>query len=1351
MIFPVPLSLGALLVLGLFATLLLPSPGDASGTQQPSSPAPDSDRPSTYITTDKPLYRPGEKVFIGGLFLQSLSHKPYQGQVRSQLEIRGPRGEVVYQQYHYSADSAWGIGWDIPHEQPGGEYTARLSSAGFDTPVAERKFDVRAYRAPRLKSHIQFARDGYGPGDTITATLEVKRAEGGVPKGARVTAAALVDGVSAAQVPCTVDDQGHCLVRFALPARMERGEGTLSFTVEDGGVVETAAKTIPILLQTLDLAFFPESGDLVAGLTSRVYFEARTPARKPADLTGAVVDVSTGKDVATVRSEHEGRGRFELTPRAGARYALRIDAPSGIRKTFPLPEVKKTGVVLRASEDVTAAGKDVKLTVASAGTGRVKVTLSQRDLRVSEQRVTGTNVTLDAGAADGVLVATAWAEDGRPLAERLVFRQPAKEVQVELTVHQTRPVPGDVVELTARTTRDGQPVTALVMLSVTDDSVLQLVEKREQAPRLPVMVLLEPEVRELADAQLYLDRKNPKSTLAVDLLLGTQGWRRFGFSDPLGVMQRDPEVGWRFIQLRVGERPRNIPADLLARRDEAREQQDRFTPVDPALAVPLAAPVEQGRPPVEAPPPAPVSPSVVEGKSSKSDAEDEYPVSGHELPTYHWVREYSHALRPGRKPDDRVDFSETLYWSPAVRTDAATGEAKVYFALSDAVTTFRAVAGAVGLDGALGAAELELESVRPFYAEPKLPLEVTSGDVVRLPVSLVNGTQSALKNASVQAEAQGDVTLAMARAVDLAAGARGRQLLSLTIGSQQSKPVDVKLVARAGDYSDTVTRTLAIQPLGFPGTVSHGGLLSANKPASHVITLPERLAPGSIRASIAVYPSPLANMTESLAQLIREPSGCFEQTSSTTYPMTMAQLYFQTHPGIHPALMSSAREMLERGYKRLVSFETKSHGFEWFGAAPGHEALTAYGLLHFTDMKQVMSVDARLVERTRAWLMNQRDGKGNFARGHRASHAWTENAETANAYIAWALLESAGTSRAAQAKELAREIASVKAAASASSNSYEVALAANVLSLAGDGASARALMARLAKLQEPSGKVTGGTQSIVGGWGASLDIETTAIAALAWLREPKAHLENVTSVLRYFAEVNKGGRYGSTQSTVLTLRAINAYDLAHAASLPSGQVRLYVDGRPVGEPVRFTSATREVLHLPDAGPLLGSGAHRVELRLEGPAEIPYTVEVSYHSLVPDSSKDTLVSLEVALAKKELTEGEPTEARVMVTNRTDQHLSTAVAIFGVPGGLEVRHDQLKELVKRKLVDAYEVRGRDVVLYWRGMEPRKHHDIPLSLIAAVPGTYTGAASRAYLYYGDEHKVWTSGVKVTIAPKS
>jgi hypothetical protein len=63
----------------------------------------------------------------------------------------------------------------------------------------------------------------------------------------------------------------------------------------------------------------------------------------------------------------------------------------------------------------------------------------------------------------------------------------------------------------------------------------------------------------------------------------------------------------------------------------------------------------------------------------------------------------------------------------------------------------------------------------------------------------------------------------------------------------------------------------------------------------------------------------------------------------------------------------------------------------------------------------------------------------------------------------------------------------------------------------------------------------------------------------------------------------------------------------------------------------------------------------------------------------------------------------------------------------------------------------VRGREVVLYWRTLAGDAKVDIPLSLIAAVPGTYTGPASRAYLYYTDEDKKWVDGMKVEIAARS
>jgi len=154
--------------------------------------------------------------------------------------------------------------------------------------------------------------------------------------------------------------------------------------------------------------------------------------------------------------------------------------------------------------------------------------------------------------------------------------------------------------------------------------------------------------------------------------------------------------------------------------------------------------------------------------------------------------------------------------------------------------------------------------------------------------------------------------------------------------------------------------------------------------------------------------------------------------------------------------------------------------------------------------------------------------------------------------------------------------------------------------------------------------------------------------------------------------------------------------------------------------------------------------------MDGGGDMPYSIAVNYNTLVPASSKECKLDLAVKLGSSDLVEGGLTEANVTVTNKTAESLPTPVAIIGLPGGLEPRHDQLKELVKKGTIDAYEVMGRNVVLYWRGMKPEAKVEVPLSLIAAVPGTYSGPASRAYLYYTDEHKIWIDGVKVTIKPK-
>ena len=1364
-----------------------------------------ADRYLTHLSTDKPIYRPGESLYARGVILHHRTRKPMpEGQTQAVVEIRGPKGDTVASGWVAAEDSLLGYQWDIPAELPGGQYTIDVSYPHSGQPPAERKFEIRAYRAPRLKSQIKFLRDGYGPGDEVVATLEVERAEGGVPAGAEVTAIARVDGQEIYRGKTAVDDQGNCSSRFQLPEEIQRGEGTLAFVIDDGGAVETASKTIPILLQTVDLTMYPEGGELIAGLPNRVYFEAFTPAKKPADLAGEVLDAS-GRKVATFRSEHEGRGRFEFTPKVDGQYQLKITEPSGIKTQYPLPDVQSHGAVLQAIRGVCAAGKPVRMKVGTPDKTQLTVTISKREQVVARQTIEfGAQGTAAAGKlekirfelpedVDGVLVATIWNADGKPLAERLIFRESARAVRVEVVAEQSPYVPGGRAQLKVRTTDDkGQPISALVGLTVTDDSVLEMIERREQAPRLPVMVMLEDEVQELADAHVYLDPENPLASTAVDLLLGTQGWRRFAYVDPAALIAehgkkarralaaRIPVLGYTWGGMGGGMQPGEIfkGSDEMENLDERRgfemvqEGAANEMPVD-EMPAGEAAPVELAEAKEEAAD-RPVEPIVAEPPMADremlggrqpagfampeaeqrmaqaarraelaAEADMLLPATSAPVPIrndFVAVRIYAHQVRLDRQPGQRSDFTETLFWHAGLRTDES-GEASIEFGLNDSVTSFRVLADAFSSDGALGAGTTQIESVEPFYTEPKLPLELTMGDRVQLPIGMVNATGSPL-DVSVRVDSESlKVIQPTIGPLPLDAGQRERQLVELLVGDYQGEAT-VTVDATAGPYSDRVTRTLLVKPLGFPAEDGVGGLVGTGAKVRHEFEIPADMVPGSLSCRAVVYPTPLASLNEALERLIQEPCGCFEQTSSTVYPLVMAQQYFMSHQGVDPSLIERSSTVLQKGYDRLMGYECPSGGFEWWGADPGHDALTAYGLMEFTDMAEVRFVEPELLERTRQWLLQQRDGQGGFVRKTHTYHTWLAEPEIAFSYNTWGLLSADVKA------DLAREIEYVSRVAGVTENTYVTALGANVTALAGDKDATNQLLDRLAGKQSDDGSLSGATTSVVGSGGLALQIETTALAALAWLSHPR-YAGNVEEAIRFLAESCKSGRFGSTQSTVLALKAIIAYDQSRAHPKAPGTLQLIVDGTAVGEPVAFGADTQGVIELPDAASHLTVGKHVVQLAMTDGSEMPYSVALEYNRLQPDSSADCKLHLETKLRDVELEEGNATEAEVIVINRTDETLPMPLAIVGIPGGLEVRHDQLKELVKAGEIAAYEVRGREVVLYWRAMKPEERIDVRVSLIAAVPGQYTAPASRAYLYYTDEDKVWVEGIHATVRP--
>jgi uncharacterized protein YfaS (alpha-2-macroglobulin family) len=1382
----------------------------------------------TAVSTDKPIYRTNEKLYVRGVLLNSYNHKPLNQNknATADIHIRGPQGEIVASGKVSATNSIWTFAWDIPDNLNGGEYLIEASYAGNDCLPAIRKFELQDFREPRLSSRITFARNAYGPGESVNASLKVKRTEGGFPTGARVSIDARVDGTIISVEPRTVDAKGECSVSFNLPSKIAHSQGTLAMTIQDGGVIETTTKSIPLILQPLNIETYPEGGELVADCKNRVYVQTLRPDGKPADVVASVVvsnDGKAGKTVTQFRTEHEGRGRFEFTPDANTTYALKILKPEGVRVLYPLQPVNKLGAIIRANRDVYKKGEPITLSISSTKK-KLHLVISKR-----QQKLVTRNIEFDQtqpeskswtlgkkvisvalpSEVDGVLIATITDDRGFPLAERLIFREAAKPLTIRIKPDKAVYGPQNSVKLSVKTTDDkGKPVSAMVGVVVTDESVLKLVDKRERAPRLPVMMYLEPEIQDLAAASVYFDRKNPKAPLAIDLLLGTQGWRRFAVMDVSKFVMENGDNAKRAISFNDASTFYNgsvlnyTPAPIVRGRMTPQEQfKAAFgAPLRGNMASPHDVTTRSAHLLTPQPVPLPgysqsdlgearrpsarwdfapnvwrketiVTPSISKPRSPFGNSNwlttPEYfrvaPSTMRLLQTrrtdrwtppariieaksdFKIVRVYAHQIPTNGSTSERKDFQDTLYWNAGIKTDAKTGTAVVTFKLNDSVTTFQAFADGFTDAGSLGDAAAEVKSHRAFYLEAKFPTQISGGDQIKLPVNIINDSGTTLGelhlNVDIPKVLKEPLSLAIQNHVK--SGERLRRLIPINIGFGQ-RIADLGLGVSTNSYHDKIVRQLRIKPTGMPTEKCFGGMVAPDRSATFKINIEKNIVPESIETHIQLLTSPLAKLTAALERLIQEPCGCFEQTAATSYPLTMAQQYFITHTDVDANLIRRSKENLEIGYKKLLGYRCSDMGFECFGKAPSDTVLTAYGLLQFSDMAKVMDVDRQMIESTRSWLRSKKDGQGGFRVEHHSGHAWSADQDCSNAYIVWALLESGESP-----SNLTTELARLKNVAKSSQNEYVVALAANAFTLAGQPETAKTLMDNLASQQQADGSINGITNSIVGSDGDALKIEGTALATLAWLGNPD-YMVNVQRSIKFLTESCQGGRYSSTQATVLALRCIVAYDKLDTRAKTPGRVHLYIDGTPSGNWVSFDSSNHEPIKLADLSKLLSSGEHTIEIRMEEGNSLPYTAAIKYNKQTPNSDKNCKIDLSVRLSQSKLIEGKTTEANVIVTNITNTTVASPIAIIGIPAGLEPRHDQLRELVKSGQIAAYEVKGNDVVLYWRDMSAKESIRVSLSLVASFPGTYTGSASNAYLYYADEHKKWIDGLPAEIIAK-
>ncbi len=296
----------------------------------------------------------------------------------------------------------------------------------------------------------------------------------------------------------------------------------------------------------LVIDFFPEGGNLVTGFMNMVAFKAVDEYGLPARVKG-VVRNSKGEELVTFTDYHDGMGMFELTPVAGEKYMAIISG--SVTQTFALPDPVEKGIALSVIPhpqgnffEIHQRANDPSFTAAymiGQMQHRVVFRYDFKTAKVSLQGVIDTR-----HLHSGVLQVTVFNKDGLPLAERLCFVNNREYLQAAELL-------ADTLNFSARGRnrfRIGMPDTiqGSISVSVTDADYETTVESEENI--LSALLLSSDLKGYVHRPSYYFSAQNDSVTTAADLLMMTNGWRRFKWSE-LAKQNQPPVTPPAYITL----------------------------------------------------------------------------------------------------------------------------------------------------------------------------------------------------------------------------------------------------------------------------------------------------------------------------------------------------------------------------------------------------------------------------------------------------------------------------------------------------------------------------------------------------------------------------------------------------------------------------------------------------------------------------------------------------------------------------------------------------------------------------------------------------------------------------------
>ncbi len=220
-------------------------------------------------------------------------------------------------------------------------------------------------------------------------------------------------------------------------------------------------------------------------------------------------------------------------------------------------------------------------------------------------------------------------------------------------------------------------------------------------------------------------------------------------------------------------------------------------------------------------------------------------------------------------PRLRQFFPETLYWNPEVLTDPA-GQARLEIPIADSITTWRLTALASSQDGRLGFAAQGVRVFQDFFVDIDLPVALTQGDEISIPVGVFNYLpQSQEVRLVVEPESWFELLGPAEQTLTIAAN--DIDVVYFPIRVKEFGRQGFQVMAWGEQMSDAIRREVRVLPNGLEVRQSDSNWLRENKEI--VLSIPAEIIPRTPHVEVKIYTGALAQIVEGLEKILRLPHG----------------------------------------------------------------------------------------------------------------------------------------------------------------------------------------------------------------------------------------------------------------------------------------------------------------------------------------------------------------------------------------------------------------------------------------------------------------------------------------------